>query len=110
MEAGSPVNFEPQPSRARQSAEGTPLGVSIANQMTRIYTTKHRGRCAVDCRKAAWRVRRVGTSESNKAEALGQAKLALRFQIPSQASLHGIVKSYRSLASRAALLFASCAR
>jgi hypothetical protein len=27
---------------------------------------------------------------------LGQAKLALCFQIPSQASLHGIVKPYRS--------------
>ena len=35
--------------------------------------------------------------------ALGQAKLALLFQIPLQASLHGIVKSHRSLASRAAL-------
>jgi len=28
----------------------------------------------------------------------------MRFQIPSQASLHGIVKLHRSLASRAALL------
>ena len=28
---------------------------------------------------------------------LGQAKLALCFQIPSQASLHGILKSHRSL-------------
>jgi hypothetical protein len=27
---------------------------------------------------------------------LGQAKLAMRFQIPSQASLHGIVKPHRS--------------
>jgi hypothetical protein len=27
---------------------------------------------------------------------LGQAKLALRFQIPSQASWHGIVKPHRS--------------
>ena len=35
---------------------------------------------------------------------LGQAKLALRFQIPLQSSLQGIVKSHRSLASRAALL------
>ena len=42
--------------------------------------------------------------------ALGQAKPALRFQISSQASWHGIVKSRRSLASRAALLFAPCAR
>ena len=36
--------------------------------------------------------------------ALGQAKLAMPFQIPSQASLHGIVKTHRSLALRAALL------
>jgi hypothetical protein len=28
-----------------------------ASQMTRIYTTKHRGRCAVDCQKAARRAR-----------------------------------------------------
>ena len=35
---------------------------------------------------------------------LGQAKPALLFQIPSQASLHGIVKTHRSLASRVALL------
>ena len=35
---------------------------------------------------------------------LGQAKLALRFQIPSQASLNVIVKSHRLLTSRAALL------
>ena len=42
--------------------------------------------------------------------ALGQAKLALRFQIPSQARLHGIVKTQRSLATRAPLLFAPCAR
>jgi len=82
-------------------------------------TTKHRGRCAdpggwavaretaagspqgetprdganQHCRKAARRVRRVGTSESNKAEAvLGRAKLALCFQIPPQASLHGITE------------------
>jgi len=36
---------------------------------------------------------------------LGQAKLALCFQIPSQASLHGIMKSHRPLAPRMALLF-----
>jgi hypothetical protein len=30
---------------------------------------------------------------------------ALRFQIPSQASLHGILKTHRPLAPRAALLF-----
>jgi len=40
----------------------------------------------------------------------GQAKLALRFQIPSQASLHGILKTHRPLALRAALLFVPCAR
>jgi len=33
-----------------------------------------------------------------------QAKLAQRFQIPSQASLHGIVKTHRPLAPRVALL------
>jgi hypothetical protein len=38
-------------------------------------------------------------------EELGQVKLALSFQIPSQASLRGIVKTHRSLAPRAALLF-----
>ena len=36
---------------------------------------------------------------------LGQAKLALCFQIPSQASLHGIMKSHRPLASPVVLLF-----
>jgi len=41
---------------------------------------------------------------------LGQAKLALCFQIPSQASLHGIMKSHRPLAPRAALLCAPCAK
>ena len=41
---------------------------------------------------------------------LGQAKLALRFQIPSQSSLHVIVKSHRSLTLRAALLFSRSAR
>jgi hypothetical protein len=34
-------------------------------------------------------------TEACRAE-LGQAKLALRFQIPSQASLHGTVKTHRS--------------
>jgi hypothetical protein len=36
--------------------------------------------------------------------ALRQAKLALRFQIPLQASLHGIVKTHHPLAARMALL------
>jgi hypothetical protein len=35
---------------------------------------------------------------------LGQVKLALHFQIPPQASLHGIVKTHRSSAERMALL------
>jgi hypothetical protein len=35
---------------------------------------------------------------------LGRAKLALHFQIPPQASLHGIVKTHRSSAERMALL------
>jgi hypothetical protein len=34
---------------------------------------------------------------------LGQAKLALCFQIPSQASLHGILKTHRSFAPQMAL-------
>jgi hypothetical protein len=33
-----------------------------------------------------------------------QAKLALRFQIPPQASLHGILKTHRPTAPRLALL------
>jgi hypothetical protein len=36
---------------------------------------------------------------------LGQAKLALCFQIPSQASLHGIQKSHRSFPPQMALRF-----
>jgi hypothetical protein len=43
MEESCPVSFEPQPSIARPSAEGNPAGVSAANQMSRIYTTMHRG-------------------------------------------------------------------
>jgi len=57
-------------------------GGEIEPRMTRIYT--------------------------DKAEAQGGARclgLAMRFQIPSQASLHGIVQTHRSLASRAALLW-----
>jgi hypothetical protein len=55
----------------------------------------------------------VGMTESNDRDihgwgrrraALGQAKLALRFQIPLQASLHGIVKTHHPLAARMALL------
>lgn len=38
---------------------------------------------------------------------LGQANLALLFQIPSQARLHGIVKTQRPLAPRAPLLLLS---
>ena len=34
MEAGSPVNFEPQPSIARQSGEGNSEGVSGVSQKT----------------------------------------------------------------------------
>jgi len=37
--------------------------------------------------------------------ALGQAKLALRFQIPLQANLHGILKTRHPLAPREVLLF-----
>lgn len=59
-------------------------------QMTRIYTTKHRGRCAVDCRKAARRVRRVGTSESNIAESAGlrpEFRAGAAFSNPSTSKL-----------------------
>jgi hypothetical protein len=38
------------------------------------------------------------------------SQAALRFQIPSEASLHWILKTHRPLAPRAALLFAPCAR
>ena len=60
------------------------------NQMTLMRTTKHRERCAVDCRKAARRVRREGSSESNEAEAQGCAgtsQAALPNQTLWQASL-----------------------
>ena len=36
---------------------------------------------------------------------LGQAKPALRFQIPSQASLHGILKTHRSSAMQMAPIY-----
>ena len=38
---------------------------------------------------------RIYTDEAEAQAALGQAKLALRFKIPSQANLHGIVKTHR---------------
>ena len=62
--------------------------------MTRIYTTKHRGRCAVDCRKAARRVDerdRASQIMKERGTTLWQTKLALRFHIPSQARSHGNV-------------------
>jgi hypothetical protein len=51
-------------------------------RMTRIYTDK------TEAQGGAW-----------------ASQAALRFQIPSQASLHGILKTHRPLAPRAALLF-----
>ena len=69
-----------------------------------------------DCREAAPKEEQVGkTCESNERERTSQMKikrraahrepvLALCFQIPLQASLHGIVQTHRPLASRAALL------
>ena len=39
---------------------------------------------------------RIKAKVENRRAMLGQAKLALCFQIPSQASLHGIVKPHRS--------------
>jgi len=53
----------------------------------------------------------MGTTNHTKWHEKGERRaglrepvLALRFQIPSQASLHGIVKTHRPLAPRAALL------
>jgi hypothetical protein len=51
--------------------------------------------------KEAWEKRRA---------ALGQAKLALSFQMSSQASLHGILKTHRFFALRLALLGQLCRR
>jgi hypothetical protein len=51
----------------------------------------------------------MGTDKTKQVGAWA-SQAALRFQIPSQSSLHGIVKTHRSLAPRAALLFAPCAR
>jgi hypothetical protein len=48
---------------------------------------------------------RTNTKGNKRGATLGQAKLALHFQIPSQASLRGIVKTHRPLAPRASLLF-----
>jgi hypothetical protein len=49
-------------------------------------------------------LRRLTRMEEPQQGCAWQAKLALRFQIPSQASLHGIPKSQRTPAARAALL------
>jgi len=53
---------------------------------------------------------RMSTDEAETQGDARSSELALRFQIPSQASLHGIVKPHRPLAPRAALLFAPCSR
>ncbi len=45
----------------------------------------------------------MGTDDKEKKGSHREPVLALRFQIPSQASLRGIVKSHRPLAPRAAL-------
>ena len=69
-------------------------------------TIEHGGRCEKEQPKVGPKGEGVGTTESNDTDLhglmkecramLGQAKLALCFQIPSQASLHGILKPHRS--------------
>ena len=56
------------------------------------------------------RMTRMSTDEAQTQGDARGSGLALRFQIPSQASLHGILKTHRPLAPRAALLFAPCSR
>ena len=70
-------------------------------------TIEHGGRCEKEQPKVGPKGEGVGTTESNDSDlngwaemrraVLGRAKLALCFQIPSQASLHGILKAHRSL-------------
>ena len=70
-------------------------------------TIEHGGRCEKEQPKVGPKGEGVGTTESNDTDLhgwaekrramLGPAKLALCFQIPSQASLHGILKAQRSL-------------
>ena len=85
-----------------------------------LATTKRQlGGRSEDCRKAALKGEMRGSERANihestrkgrrRGAALGQAKLALRFQIHLQASLHGIVKTHRPLAERMALLGRSAA-
>ena len=56
------------------------------------------------------RMARIYTDKTDAQGGAWASQAALRFQIPSQASLHRIVKTHRPLAPRAALLFAPCAR
>lgn len=72
-------------------------------------TTERQGRREEEQPEVGPKGEGAGATESKCTEeedgaVLGQAKLALRFQIPLQSSLHKIVKLHRSLTSRAALL------
>jgi hypothetical protein len=51
------------------------------------------------------RMARIYTDKTDAQGGAWASQAALRFQIPSQASLHGILKTHRPLAPRAALLF-----
>jgi hypothetical protein len=78
-------------------------------------TIEHGGRCEKEQPKVGPKGEGVGTTESNdtnlhgwaekRRAMLGPAKLALCFQIPSQASLHGILKSIAHYARQMALRF-----
>jgi hypothetical protein len=76
-------------------------------------TIEYGGRCENEQPKVGPKGEGVGTTESNDSDlhgwaemrraVLGRAKPALCFQIPSQASLHGILKTHRSFAPQMAL-------
>jgi hypothetical protein len=55
-------------------------------------------------------LRRLTRMEEPQQGCAWQAKLALNFQIPSQSSLHGIVKTHHPTAPRLALLWRPCRR
>ena len=56
------------------------------------------------------RMTRMGTDDTEAQGGAWASQAALCFQIPSQASLHGIVKTHRPLAPRAALALSRFAR
>ena len=89
------------------SSLDTPFWQNHGQQNHFLTTIEHGGRCEKEQPKVCPKGEGVGTTESNDTDLhgwaekrramLGQAKLALCFQIPSQASLHGILKAHRSL-------------